>query len=117
MLSLKILKLIRRSNCEETTIALVSVYLCCSNRTITRNDLTEHLSLKEVKSMGQNATLKIEGMTCGHCKAAVEKSLKSVPGVTNAAVDLEKKEAVITGSANRSELVKAVEDAGYSVTG
>jgi len=66
--------------------------------------------------MGQATTLKIEGMSCGHCKAAIEKALKAVPGVTNAAVDLAKKEAVITGSTNRSELVKAVEDAGYSVT-
>lgn len=67
--------------------------------------------------MSQATTLKIEGMTCGHCKAAVEKALKAVPGVANAAVDLAKKEAVVTGSANRGELVKAVEDAGYSIWG
>ena len=35
--------------------------------------------------------LKIEGMTCSHCKAAVEKALKAVPGVIDVAVDLEKK--------------------------
>lgn len=28
--------------------------------------------------------LKIEGMTCGHCKGAVEKVLLKVPGVTQA---------------------------------
>jgi Copper chaperone len=60
-------------------------------------------------------TLKIEGMTCGHCKAAVEKALKSVAGVTAATVDLQKKEAAVIGSADTDELRKAVEEAGYTV--
>lgn len=59
--------------------------------------------------------LKIEGMTCGHCKAAVEKALLAIPGVENATVDLEKKEAEIVGSAPHSQLTTAVEDAGYTV--
>lgn len=59
--------------------------------------------------------LKIEGMTCGHCKAAVEKALLAVAGVTNATVDLEKKEAEIVGSAPQGDLTTAVEDAGYTV--
>ena len=59
--------------------------------------------------------LKIEGMTCMHCKMSVEKALKSVPGVENAQVDLGKKEAVVTGAADRSALAKAVEEAGYQV--
>lgn len=60
--------------------------------------------------------LKIEGMTCSHCKAAVEKALKAVPGVIDVAVDLGKKEAVITGSANRGDLTAAIEDEGYTIT-
>ncbi len=32
--------------------------------------------------------LKVTGMTCGHCKAAVERALRSQPGVANATVDL-----------------------------
>ena len=59
--------------------------------------------------------IKIEGMTCSHCKAAVEKALKAVPGVIDVAVDLEKKEAMITGSANRSDLTAAIEDEGYTI--
>lgn len=65
--------------------------------------------------MSQITVLKIEGMTCGHCKAAVEKALKAVPGVISVVVELEKKEAVVTGSVNRDALVKAVEDADYTV--
>jgi copper chaperone len=65
--------------------------------------------------MSQNIVLKIEGMTCNHCKMAVEKALKAVSGVTSAIVDLEAKQATVTGSAKREALVKAVEDADYTV--
>ena len=65
--------------------------------------------------MARTIILKIEGMSCNHCKMAVENALKAVPGVTNAVVDLAKKEAAVTGCADRNELVKAVEDADYTV--
>ena len=59
--------------------------------------------------------IKIEGMSCGHCKAAVEKALKAVAGVETAVVDLEKKQAVVTGNAAMEAMREAVEDAGYEV--
>ena len=65
--------------------------------------------------MSQAIILKVEGMSCGHCKMSVEKALKAVPGVTGATVDLAKKEAVVTGFASRDELVKAVKDADFTV--
>ena len=63
----------------------------------------------------QETIIKIEGMSCGHCKAAVEKALKDVGGVETAVVDLEKKQAVVTGSAAMEAMRAAVEDAGYEV--
>ncbi|WP_425807333.1 CopZ family metallochaperone [Desulfitobacterium sp. Sab5] len=63
--------------------------------------------------MGQ-MVLKVEGMTCNHCKMHVEKALRGVNGVADAQVDLAKGEAAVTGEANREDLVKAVEEAGYS---
>ncbi|MCM0759534.1 cation transporter [Sporomusa sphaeroides DSM 2875] len=66
--------------------------------------------------MSQEETiLKIEGMSCGHCKMSVEKALQAIPGVVSASVDLAKKEAHVTGTANRVALVKAVEEAGFDV--
>lgn len=38
----------------------------------------------------------VEGMSCNHCKASVEKALKGVPGVADAQVSLEEKTATIT---------------------
>nr|WP_282434177.1 heavy metal-associated domain-containing protein [Desulfosporosinus acidiphilus] len=59
--------------------------------------------------------LKIEGMTCGHCKSSVEKALLKVPGVTQAEVDLAHKQAVVIGNADSSLLAKSVHEAGYKV--
>ena len=58
----------------------------------------------------------IEGMSCGHCTARVEKALNAIPGVS-AQVSLEENAATVSLSADISEemLVKTVVDAGYTV--
>lgn len=43
-------------------------------------------------------TYKITGMTCGSCKASVEKSLSNIDNITNVEVNLEKGEAEVTMS-------------------
>ncbi len=58
-------------------------------------------------------TIKVTGMTCGHCVTAVTKALEKVPGVEAADVSLEKAQAVVKGSANAQSLIKAVADEGY----
>lgn len=37
-------------------------------------------------------TIKVNGMHCEHCKAAVEKAVNAIPGVKNATVNLDSKE-------------------------
>lgn len=62
--------------------------------------------------------LPVGGMSCNHCKMAVEKALLKVPGVNRAEVDLGAQKASIDYDAAkvaREQLVKAVEDAGYTV--
>jgi copper chaperone CopZ len=53
---------------------------------------------------------KIEGMTCGGCKASVEKHLNALEKVTNVSVSLEKGEAIIKMDAHitRNALQKAL---------
>jgi len=65
--------------------------------------------------MMSETILKVEGMSCNHCKMAVEKALKGVAGVTAVQVDLAKKEAVVSGSPDRAAMVEAVDEAGYKV--
>jgi len=57
--------------------------------------------------------LKIEGMTCSHCSAAVTKALQGVAGVQRASVDLAHGTAVVEGSADLESLVAAVVEEGY----
>ena len=59
--------------------------------------------------------LKIEGMTCGGCKASVERLLAAQPGVKHAAVDLASGRATLTveESVVPQALAAAVEGAGY----
>lgn len=63
-----------------------------------------------------NKKMIIEGMSCGHCSARVEKALNAIEGV-EAKVDLEKKCADISLAAPVSDdtLKAAVTDAGYEV--
>lgn len=65
----------------------------------------------------KSITLHIEGMTCSHCSALVEKALKGVKGVQEAQVNLAEKKATVHGEAlDPKQLEKAVIDAGYQVT-
>ena len=59
--------------------------------------------------------LKVEGMMCTHCKAAVEKACKNVAGVVDAVVDLKAKTVTVTGDADVVALKKAITDADFEV--
>ncbi len=59
-------------------------------------------------------TLKVSGMTCGHCVNHVTKALQAVPGVESAEVSLEDGIAMVTGQIDAAVLIQAVVDAGYS---
>ena len=60
--------------------------------------------------------LKIQGMSCSHCSAAVERALKEVPGVTAADVDLPGGRATVQGTASLPDLVAAVAEEGYTAS-
>ena len=68
---------------------------------------------------GHTVTLKIRGMMCGHCEAAVRKALEAIPGVASAAADHEKSIAVVDLAAPVDEAAfkKAIEDEGYEYLG
>lgn len=60
--------------------------------------------------------LKIKGMACAACVSSTEESLRQVPGVQEAAVNLATAGAAVTAREDVSEkaLIKAVEDAGFT---
>ena len=60
-------------------------------------------------------TLNIEGMSCNHCAVHVKEALEAIAGVSSAAVDLQKKNALVEhdDSAGLDALKAAVDEAGY----
>lgn len=81
----------------------------------------------EVKKMCQECgchnesdavVLRVQGMTCGHCTAAVEKAVNALPGVSSASAEL--KEGTVTVNFDSAvvgldAIKNAIVDAGYQV--
>ncbi len=63
-------------------------------------------------------TLDVEGMSCGHCKAAVEGEIGKLAGVERSEADFEKGSVEVRYNADRvtaDDLRRAIEEAGYKV--
>jgi copper chaperone len=61
----------------------------------------------------------VDGMTCGHCVAAVSDEVGAVDGVTAVRVDLESGALEVESLAplDRAAVAAAVEEAGYTLVG
>lgn len=59
----------------------------------------------------------VEGMHCNHCKAAVEKAVGNLKGVTSCEATPAANTLVVTGTANENDIRKAVEKAGFEFKG
>jgi copper chaperone len=61
-------------------------------------------------------TYSVPGVSCAHCKAAIESEVSTVPGVAAVEVDLDAKTVTVTGeSLEESAVVTAIDEAGYEV--
>ena len=80
-------------------------------------DKDKKIKPKKKEKNTMTKTMKIEGMMCGPCEAAVKKALEAIPTVSEAAVSHEAGTAVVTLSADTPDdvLRKAVEDKDYKV--
>ncbi len=66
----------------------------------------------------EHVTLPVTGMTCANCVATVERNLKKVDGVQDAAVNLSSERATITFDPNIAELgdfIGRIQRAGYDI--
>jgi len=66
----------------------------------------------------EKVEIKISGMSCAHCVARVEKSLKNLDGIKEVQVDLETGKATVQYDSKKvepSKLEDAIKEAGYSV--
>jgi copper ion binding protein len=60
-------------------------------------------------------TYSVPGISCGHCKAAIEGEVGEVPGVTLVEVDVEARTVHVLGEAGDDAITAAIEEAGYEV--
>lgn len=69
--------------------------------------------------MSNVETLKVSGMTCGHCVAAVTEEISKIDGVTEVTADLESGRVEVTSSAPVDHVLlgAAVDEAGYELVG
>jgi copper chaperone CopZ len=66
----------------------------------------------------RQATLHIDGMSCGHCLNAVNRALSAVPGVTIDAVRIGRADVSYDDTTTTiSDLETALGEAGYRATG
>lgn len=66
----------------------------------------------------EKMTVKVNGMTCDHCKMHVENAISSLGGVSEVKVSLEEGKADITYDPEKvtlDDIKAAVDDAGYEV--
>ena len=66
----------------------------------------------------QKEVFQVEGMSCNHCKMAVETAVKKLPGMLQAEVDLTAKTLQVEyeGAKTSSlQIRQAVEEAGFEV--
>lgn len=55
----------------------------------------------------------VTGMSCGHCKVAIEDEVGRVPGVVSVVADVESKNVVVRGEAEDAAIRAAIDEAGY----
>jgi copper chaperone CopZ len=61
--------------------------------------------------------IKVKGMSCGHCAAAVTKALQNLPGVSEVQVDLAIGRVTYQSAASipKEDLEKLIKAAGYEL--
>lgn len=99
---------------SSVTVVLNALRLKLFEPRISKNLLEENNISKGEK---MEKILKVDGMTCGHCKARVEKVVNAIDGVDSVEVDLASKNVTVKMSKDISEqtLSDVIVDAGYEV--
>jgi copper chaperone len=67
--------------------------------------------------MSVTRTYDVPGISCGHCKAAIEEEVGQLDGVAEVTVDVDTRKVTVTGEIDDDAIHTAVEEAGYEVAG
>ncbi len=67
--------------------------------------------------MTTTRTYDVPGISCGHCKAAIEEEVGQLDGIIEVDVDVDSRKVTVTGEVDDDAIHTAVEEAGYEVAG
>ena len=68
--------------------------------------------------MTSTLTYSVPGVSCAHCKQAIEGEVSQVQGVESVEVDLDAKTVTVSGDPlDETAIVGAIDEAGYEVAG
>jgi len=59
----------------------------------------------------------VPGISCDHCKAAIEGAVGALTGVESVEVDVASRTVAVAGTAADGDIVAAIDEAGYDVPG
>lgn len=66
--------------------------------------------------MSETVVYRVPGMSCDHCRRAIQEEVGRVAGVTAVDVDLDAKLVTVHGDAPDNALRAAIDEAGYEVS-
>ncbi|QBM18749.1 copper-exporting P-type ATPase [Marinobacter sp. JH2] len=99
---------------------------CASKRNNASGDTADQVAQTESKdgvqaepaeaSSEDPVLLAVTGATCASCVNTIEKALLSVPGVSQAHMNLANNTATATGASDAARLIQAIESAGYGAS-
>ena len=79
------------------------------------NAIIRKYTPNKTTKMEHEQTIIVKGMTCGHCKAMVEKNIAKLPGVEAVTVDLASGETHIQGHPDADAVKEVIDDLGFSI--
>lgn len=77
--------------------------------------IRRYLPKKSKKMENGQITITVKGMTCGHCKAMVEKNIGKLPGVESVEADLATGMTVIKGNPDMAAVREVIDDLGFTL--
>lgn len=115
-------------------MSLSSVFVCLNSLRLRgfKADFENEEKIKEILEKEKNKNnkekkmsdlnkmiVKVNNMSCNHCKNRVEEVLKNIAGIENAEVNLDEKLANVEffGSVDEEEIKEKINDAGYEFVG
>ena len=60
-----------------------------------------------------DTTYTVPGISCGHCKSAIESEVGALDGIESVVVDIDTKQVAVVGSASDDAIRAAIVEAGY----